>query len=197
MATGPFSPWIHPLASDKEPRGSEALLEWQESFYFAGHYWGSLPQARCLQTVFPRLDSKWKRTLNHESLASDQAETGLRSENEQPRLRLVHPDAYRMSFPMKITLWWPLRPTPRGVPRPRQAIFGAVSAPITMISQGYAPLEARILAWAAPSRLRRLCVAPLSPLGLGLTAGSAQAVEAPLLIWTACPKAGSDQFLDS
>ena len=137
-----------------------------------------------------------ERTLNHESLASDQAETGLRSENEQPRLRLVHPDAYRMSFPMKITLWWPLRPTPRGVPRPRQAIFGAVSAPITMISQGYAPPEARILAWAAPSRLRRLCVAPFGPLGLGLTTGGAQAVEAPLLIWTACPKAGSDQFLD-
>eukprot|EP00434_Breviolum_minutum_P003207 symbB.v1.2.002822.t2/scaffold152.1/size294938/9 len=44
---GPFSPWIHPLATDKE------------SFYFVGHYWG-----------------------------------------------LVHPGAYRMCFPLKISIWW-------------------------------------------------------------------------------------------
>ncbi|CAK9095685.1 Hypothetical protein SCF082_LOCUS44941 [Durusdinium trenchii] len=44
---GAFSPWIHPLASDKE------------SFYFVGHYWG-----------------------------------------------MVHPDAYRMCFPLKIWIWW-------------------------------------------------------------------------------------------
>jgi len=44
---GPFSPWIAPLASDKE------------SFYFAGHYFG-----------------------------------------------IVHPFAYRMCFPLKITMWF-------------------------------------------------------------------------------------------
>lgn len=43
---GPFSPWVVPLASDKE------------SFYFVGHYWG-----------------------------------------------MVHPGAYRMCFPLKLTMW--------------------------------------------------------------------------------------------
>eukprot|EP00931_Biecheleriopsis_adriatica_P124290 TRINITY_DN99419_c0_g1_i1.p1 TRINITY_DN99419_c0_g1~~TRINITY_DN99419_c0_g1_i1.p1 ORF type:complete len:414 (+),score=75.84 TRINITY_DN99419_c0_g1_i1:84-1325(+) len=43
---GPFSPWIVPLASDKE------------SFYFVGHYWG-----------------------------------------------MVHPGAYSMCFPLKLTMW--------------------------------------------------------------------------------------------